>query len=138
MNTWKVVKLPPGRKKVGNKWVFTIKYTPTGLVDRHKARLVAQGFSQKQGIDYEETFSPTLRAESMRILLAISYARKLLIRQVDIVSTYPNSKLYMTIYIGIPKGLDISQYREFEGVAEDDLALQILQSLYGLKQSGRE
>jgi len=74
----------------------------------------------------------------MRILLAIGCARGMWIGQVDIVSAYPNSRLHATIYMSIPKGLDISQYQEFDGIPKDNLALQILQSLYGLKQSGRE
>ena len=71
LGTWKYAELPKGRKTVGCKWVFTVKYTPTGLIDRYKARLVAQGFSQSLGDDYVETFSPTIRAESLRVLLAI-------------------------------------------------------------------
>lgn len=80
LNTWKVVWLPPGRKKVGNKWVFTVKYTPTGLIDYFKARLVAQGFLQKRGLDYEETFLPTLWADSLRLLLAVGNVRGLVMR----------------------------------------------------------
>ena len=52
LNTWKVVDLPTGKHPIGSRWVFTLKYTPTGLIDRYKARLVAQGFSQKEGDDY--------------------------------------------------------------------------------------
>jgi hypothetical protein len=138
LNTWKVVRRPANERRVGNKWVFTVKYTPTGLVDRFKARLVAQGFSQRWGIDYEETFSPTMRADSMRVLLAIATILDLEIRQVDIVSAYPNSKLHATVYMRIPKGLDIDRIAEAKGIPRDEIALQILQSLYGLKQSGRE
>jgi hypothetical protein len=71
LGTWEYTKLPLGRKTVGCKWVFTVKNTPTGLIDHYKARLVAQGFSQLLGDDYLETFSPTIRAESLRTLLAI-------------------------------------------------------------------
>jgi hypothetical protein len=138
LNTWKIVRRPANERRVGNKWVFTVKYTPTGLVDRFKARLVAQGFSQRWGVDYEETFSPTMRADSMRVLLAIATILGLEVRQVDIVSAYPNSKLHATVYMRIPKGLDISRIAEAQGIPRDEIALQILQSLYGLKQSGRE
>ena len=80
LGTWEYAELPPGEKTVGCKWVFTVKYTPTGLINRYKARLVAQGFSQVPGDDYLETFSPTIRAESLRILLAIGTYEDLEIR----------------------------------------------------------
>ena len=70
--TWELVELPKGRQPITSKWVFKVKYTPSGLVDRFKARLVARGFSQQYGIDYEETFAPTLRFDSLRMLLAIA------------------------------------------------------------------
>lgn len=64
LGTWELAKLPRGKRVLGRRWVFNVKYTPTGLVDRFKARLVAQGFGQVPGDDYLETFSPTIRAES--------------------------------------------------------------------------
>jgi Reverse transcriptase (RNA-dependent DNA polymerase) len=90
---------------VGCKWVFTVKYTPTGLIDRYKARLVAQGFSQSLGDDYLETFSPTIRAESLRVLLAIGALEDLEIRQIDVVSAYPRAQLHTIVYIRPPKAL---------------------------------
>ena len=128
LGTWEYAKLPKGRKAVGCKWVFTIKYTPTGLVDRYKARLVAQGFSQLPGNDYLETFSPTIRAESLRTLLAIGALEDLEIRQIDVVSAYPRAQLHATIYMKPPKALE----------APEGTVLQLGKPLYGLKQSGRE
>ena len=72
MMAWKVVDRPAGHKVVGSKWVFKVKYTPTGHIDKFKARLVAQGFSQVHGIDYTEVYSPTLKLDSLRIMLAIA------------------------------------------------------------------
>jgi hypothetical protein len=71
LDTWSYTKLSPRKKLIGFTWVFTIKYTLTGLIDRYKARLVAQGFSQVLKDDYLETFSPTIRSKSLRILLAL-------------------------------------------------------------------
>ena len=83
-----------------------MKYTPIGLIDRYKARLVAQGFSQMPGDDYLETFSPTIRSESLRILLAIGAFEDLEIRQIDVVSAYPRSKLHAIVYMKPPIALN--------------------------------
>ena len=67
-DVWDLVKLPPGRKTVGSKWVFKKKTGADGKVERYKVRLVAQGFTQKYGMDYDETFCPVVRLESLRSL----------------------------------------------------------------------
>lgn len=126
--TWEYTRLPKNCKTVGCKWVFTIKYTPTGLIDRYKARLVAQGFSQSPGDDYLETFSPTIREESLRVLLAIGALEDLGMRQVDVVSAYPRAELHATVYMRPPKAL----------TTPDGSVLLLNRPLYGLKQSGRE
>ena len=125
--------LPPKEKPVGCKFVFALKYTPTGLIDRYKARLVAQGFSQRPGENFVETFSPTIRAESLRVLLAIGAAEDLEIRQADVVSAYPRSKLHATVYMKPTEPL-----REALGIKDPRKVLLLNKSLYGLKQSGRE
>jgi hypothetical protein len=128
LDTWEYVDLPPGVRTVGSKWVFTIKLTPTGLIDRYKARLVAQGCSQVLGDDYLETFSPTIRVESLRILLAIGAHGDMEMYQVDVVSAYPRSDLHATVYMRPPEGLKCPRGK----------VLLVRKSLYGLKQSGRE
>ena len=70
--TWCYTPLPDNRKVIGFKWVFKVKYHPDGSIERYKARLVAQGFSQVHGIDYMETFAPTIRRESLRIFSAVT------------------------------------------------------------------
>jgi hypothetical protein len=128
LQTWSVAKLPPGKKAVGYKWVYTVKYTATGLVDRYKARLVAQGFSQKPGDSYLETFSPTVRPESVRTLLAVGCMEDLEIRVVDVVSAYPRAQLHAEIHMVAPSFLGLPP----------GTVLLVHKPLYGLKQSGRE
>jgi hypothetical protein len=94
---------------------------------------VAQGFSQRPGEDYMETFSPTIRVESLRILLALGAMEDLEIRQCDVVSAYPRSKLHATVYIRLTPEL-----RELLGIKDPNKVLLLNQALYGLKQSGRE
>ena len=103
--------------------MFTIKYTPIGLLDRFKARLVAQGFSQVPGANFEETFSPTVRLESLRTLLAIGAALDYEIHQTDVANAYARSNLYTKVYMRLPKGL----------VTLKGKCLRIRKSLYGLK-----
>ena len=83
-NTWKYEELPVGKKAIGLKWVFKVNYNSNGSVERFKARLVAQGFSQVAGINFIETFAPTVRRELLRIFLAIATILGLIVHQVDI------------------------------------------------------
>ena len=68
-DVWALVELPKGRKTVGSKWIFKHKLNAEGVVERYNARLVAQGFTQKFGQDYDETFCPVVRFESIRMLI---------------------------------------------------------------------
>ncbi len=71
-DVWDLVELPAERKIVGSKWVFKKKTGADGTVERYKTRLVAQGYTQKYGMDYDETFCPVVRQESLRVLIALS------------------------------------------------------------------
>ena len=132
--TWEYDELPPGQKTIGSKWVFKVKYHPDSSVARFKARLVAQGFSQVQGIDFSETFAPTVRRKLLRIYLALYLMLNLFIHQVDIVGAYLKSPLgdnELPIFMKLLPGIhDLRQIRE-------GLLCRLLRSLYGLKQSGR-
>jgi hypothetical protein len=127
MMAWKVVNRPTNRKIVGSKWVFKVKYTPTRRLDKFKARLVAQGFSQVHGVDFTEVYSPTLKLDSLRIMLSIAAMEDLKVHQLDVVNAYINGRLEETIYMEPPEGLNL----------RPDQVLLLQRSIYGLKQSGR-
>ena len=92
-----------------SKWVFNIKYTLFGLIDRYKARLVARDFTQVYGIDYKETFSSTLRLESLRMLIAFSAYFGFEVEQMDIQNAYLKDDLNETIYMEILQGYTFLQ-----------------------------
>lgn len=128
--TWDIVPRPKGRKVVKCKWVFKRKFDKDGQVDRYKARLVARGYTQVEGIDYKETFSPVIKSKSIRTLLAFSVEKHWQVHQLDITAAYLNGKLSETIFMEQPP-LSLN-----EKPGEEVCLLR--KSLYGLHQSGRE
>lgn len=108
-----------------------MKYTYNNLVDRYKARLVAQGFTQIFGVDYEETFSPTLCPESLRMLFSFAAYFGFMIEQMDVPNAYLKEDLEEEIYMEIPEGLTVPP-------GQEHYVLRLRKSLYGLKQSGHE
>ena len=133
--TWSFESLPPRQNTVKNKWVFRIKVKSDGTIKRFKARLVAKGFTQTQGMDYTETFAPTARAESIRIILSIVGAEGLFMIQFDIKTTYLNSTIAEVIYMEMPVGFEEYFHQRFPGCRGK--VCRILKGLYGLKQSAR-
>ena len=127
--TWDLVRLPKGRTTIGCKWIFRVKYDGKGNIERFKGRLVAQGFSQKYGVDYLEIFSPVARFSSIWILLAFAAKNKLLVHQMDVVSAFLNGELKEEIYMQQPPGYLQSGKEEF--------ICKLRKSIYGLKQSPR-
>ena len=95
---WDFVDLPPSRRIVGNKWVLNIKCKANGTIDRYKAQLVAKGYTQQEGIDYEETFSPMIRCASIHLILAILARMDLELYQMDVKTVFLNGELDEEIY----------------------------------------
>ena len=91
--TFELVQLPPGRKAIGSRWVFRVKRNADGSIERYKGRLVAKGFSQRPGFDYNETFAPTPKWASIRAILALAALEDLELESVDISSAYLNGEL---------------------------------------------
>jgi hypothetical protein len=87
-DTWDIVPLPKGRKLFRCKWVYKTKYASDGSVERHKARLVSKGFSQVEGIDYNETFSPVAKMNSICLVLSLASSHKWEVHQMDVKSAF--------------------------------------------------
>ena len=104
-DTWDVVPLPKGRKVFRCKWVYRTKYPSNGSVERHEARLVAKGFSQVEGIDYNETFAPVAKMNSIFLVLALAASHKWEVHQMDVKSTFLHEYLQEEIYMEQPPGL---------------------------------
>lgn len=122
--TWTLVDLPIGKRAIGSKWVFKTKTDVNGIVIRRKARLVAQGFSQKYGVDYDEVFAPVVRSTTLRLLLSVAGAKNYHVKQYDIKSAFLNGKLDDEIYLKPPPGQDTH-----------GKVYHLKKSLYGLKQA---
>src|ERR1700742_4070392 len=127
--TWDVVPQPPGKNIVGSKWVFHIKHDAQGNIEKHKARLVARGFTQVYGVDYTETFAPVAKMSSLRTILALAARHGWPIEVFDFNSAFLNSTLEEDIYMQLPPGA--------EGSDNQKLVAHLRKALYGLKQGGR-
>jgi hypothetical protein len=126
---WELVDPPPGCKPIGTKRVWKNKWGEKGEVVRNKSRLVTQGSSQKEGIDYEETFAPIARLEVIRILLAFSVAKGFKLHQMDVKSAFLNGVLEVEVYLRQPPGFDSEKYLH--------RVYKLRKALYGLKQAPR-
>ncbi|KAM2645310.1 hypothetical protein EV1_018869 [Malus domestica] len=126
---WTLVDPPEGIVPVGNKWVFKRKIGVDGNVETYKARLVAKGYRQREGIDYEETFSPVAMIKSIRILLAIAAYHDYEIWQMDVKTAFLNGYLEEELYMTQPEG--------FVSKSEKPKVCKLQRSIYGLKQASR-
>ena len=128
-NTWDLVPPPENKNVVGSKWVYKVKRNADGSVERFKARLVAQGYSQSQGIDYEEVFAPVARYNSIRSLLAVGNVCDWEIHQMDVKTAFLQGELEEEIYLKQPDG--------FIDKDRPDHVCKLKKSIYGLKQAAR-
>jgi len=126
---WELVDLPPQHKSIGNKWVFKIKRKTNGSNDKFKDRLVVKGFTQIEGVDYEETFSPMVRFASIHLLLAMIAHLDLELFQMDVKTDFLNGSLEEEIYMDQPIGFVLKGLK--------DKVCRLKRSIYSLKQSSR-
>ena len=96
--------MPEGRKVIRSKWVFKVKHNADGSVEKLKARLAAQGFSQKYGVDYDETFSPVVRFESIRTVIALDVKKGLKMHQMDVNTAFLHGDLEEEVYMRQSEG----------------------------------
>lgn len=129
-DTFKITQLPPGKKAVGGKWVYTLKSGTDGS-DKYKARFVAKGYSQKQGDDYEETFSPTADMTTFRVVMQKAAQGDLILDLMDVKTAYLHAPIDHKVYLEQPEGY------EKKSKSGEKLVYNLRKSLYGLKQSGR-
>lgn len=127
--TWDLVNLPKGQKLVGCKWLFTVKFRADGSVERRKVRLVAKGFTQTYGVDYQETFAPVAKINTIRILLSLAVNLDWSLHQLDVKNAFLNGDLEEDVFMCVPPG--------FERIYGKDKVCKLKKSLYGLKQSPR-
>ena len=127
--TWDLMPLPPGRKAVDCKWVYKLKEGLHGEKNRFKARLVARGFSQVYGEDYDQVFAPVVRQTTLRLLMTIAGSKNYRVKHYDIKTAFLYGDLQETIFMKQPQG--------FKRHGQENLVCCLKKSLYGLKQSAR-
>jgi hypothetical protein len=128
--TWKVVERPYICKPIGCKWVFKKKLRPDGTIEKYKARLVAKVYTQKEGEDFFDTYSPIARLTTIRVLLSLAASYGLLFHQMYMKTTFLNGDLEEEIYM--------DQLDGFVSKGQEGMVCKLLKSLYGLKQAPKQ
>ncbi|GJZ50103.1 retrovirus-related pol polyprotein from transposon TNT 1-94 [Tanacetum coccineum] len=126
-DVWDLLPLPKNQSIIGTKWVYRNKLDENGIVSRNKAKLVAQGYNQQERIDYEETYAPVARLESILILLAIACANDFKLYQMDVKSAFLNGFINKEVYVAQPPS--------FIDFQKPNYVYKLKKALYGLKQA---
>lgn len=133
--TWRTVYLPVGRKAIRSRWVFKVKHLPDSAIKRFKARVVAQGFSQRPGVDFDETFAPMARWVAVRTVLALAAIEDMYLESVDISSAFLHSVIDMELYMKFPEGFPEEVPPDIQRQPrEGDACTKLERGIYGLRQ----
>jgi hypothetical protein len=124
---WEIVPRPKSKDVVSSRWLYKIKHVVDGSIEKHKARFVARGFSQKEGIDYEEMFAPVTRYTSIRTITAIVAKMKWKLHQMDVKKAFLNGVIEEKMYIEQPQGFEVEDRKTH--------LCRLKKALYGLKQA---
>lgn len=127
--TWYLTALPEGKKAIGLKWIYKTKLNPDGSELRKKARIVAKGFAQQEGIDFTEVFSPVARMETVRVFMAVGAQRNWQIFQLDVKTAFLNGDISEDVYVSQPEGYIVK--------GKEQLVYKLRKALYGLRQAPR-
>jgi hypothetical protein len=127
--TWELTLLPEGKKAVSCKGIYTVKQNSLRKIERYKARLVARGYSQTYGIDYDETFAPVAKMNTVRILVSCATNFGWPLHQIDVNNAFLHGDLQEEVYMEIPPGFATSETTR--------KVCKLRKSIYGLKQSPR-
>ncbi|XP_033134130.1 uncharacterized protein LOC103837662 isoform X1 [Brassica rapa] len=128
-HTWDLVEATRKMNIVGCRWVFTIKYNPDGSIDRYKARIVAKGFHQQPGIDFNDTFSPVIKSTTIRLVLGLAVSSDWPIRQIDVNTAFLQGHLDEEVFMCQPPGFTDSD--------RPSHVCRLRKAIYGLKQAPR-
>ena len=128
-NTWELVPQPKGRKVIGSKWVFKVKKNELGQVVKCKARIVAQGFAQKYGVDFDQVYAPVTQHATFRTFLAVAAKKGLAVKHLDVKTAYLNAELEEEVLMKQPPGYAVP--------GQEELVCRLRRSIYGLRQSAR-
>lgn len=126
-DTWTLVPRPPGVNVVTGKWVYRHKFLTDGTLDCYKAHWVLRSFTQRPGIDYDETFSSVMKPATIRVVLSLALSRSWLIHELDVKNAFLHGTLTETVYCAQPFG--------FVDTSRPDYVYRLNRSLYGLKQT---
>ncbi|GJV52503.1 putative ribonuclease H-like domain-containing protein [Tanacetum coccineum] len=128
-DVWVLCDLPDGKRVIGTKWVFRNKRDERGTIIKNKARLVAQGYRQEEGVDYDEVFAPVARIEAIRLFLAFASFMGFTVYQMDVKSAFLYGNITEEVYVKQPPG--------FEDPSHPNKVYRVVKALYGLHQAPR-